>query len=63
MRCICGKEIAGPVREGPSWEQMAELADRHGWRPVIVGDAVGASTGTHFYACSETCQQNWRQSL
>lgn len=63
LRCKCGKEVAGPVREGPSWDQMAELAQRYGWLPVIVGDAVGASVGTHFYACSPSCQAEWRASL
>lgn len=63
LSCICGKEIEGDVREGPSWDQMAELADRNGWLPVIAGDAVGASVGSHFYACSKSCQSTWLASL
>jgi hypothetical protein len=63
LHCRCGKEVSGPVREGPSWDQMAELAQRYGWLPVVAGFAVGASAGTHFYACSPSCQTEWLASL
>jgi hypothetical protein len=63
LTCKCGKSISGDVPPAASWEQNADLAEKYGWLPVIVGDAVGASTGSHHYACSRTCQQEWLASL
>jgi len=63
LRCRCGKTITGQVPAAASWEQNADLANLHGWLPVIMGDAVGASAGSHFYACSEPCQTAWLAEL
>jgi len=62
LTCLCGKTISGDVTPAASWEQDADLAERYGWLPVLKGDVVGAS-GACRYACSPTCQSNWRERL
>ena len=63
LSCKCGKKIAGQIDAEYPWERMAQLAARHGWLPVVVGEAVGMSTGTHFYACSPEHQSEWLAAL
>jgi|GEM_PF-4637128 len=63
LQCQCGKSISGDVEPAASWEQNADLASRFGWLPVILGDIVGASAGSHYYACSPQCQTEWLASL
>jgi len=63
LRCVCGKECEGNPPAGPSWERMATVAAAHGWVPVIKGDAVGMSVGTHFYACCPAHRDEWTGAL
>ena len=62
LTCLCGKSISGQVTPAACWEQEADLAERHGWLPVLKGDVVGAA-GACKYACSVSCQSNWRDRL
>lgn len=61
--CMCGKTVQGDGGSGPSWERMANVAEAHGWTPVVKGEAVGMSTGTHFYACCPSHRDEWLKSL
>jgi hypothetical protein len=62
LTCLCGKTISGEVAQAASWEQQADLAERHGWLPVLKGDVVGAA-GAVRYACSTRCQTTWIERL
>jgi len=63
LRCICNKEVRGTPAAGPSWERMALLASQHHWLPVVMGEAVGMSEGTHFYACCAEHRDQWKAAL
>lgn len=62
LTCLCGKSVSGEVAQAASWEQEADLAERHVWLPVLKGDVVGAA-GAVRYACSPRCQTTWRERL
>ena len=63
LACICGKRVEGQVEGDLSWERMANLAEQNRWLPVVKGEAVGMSAGTHFYACCPEHQKQWLSSL